>query len=418
MSPSPEAPERRRPALLAAAAVPPWPVRDGYSLRVAHLLEQLADRWRLTLVSPAPDVDDRAAAPADLTWRPVGGVPATTALPWRRERARLADRAEELLAGNGFAGALLWSGTEFLAGEVAGFPPAVVDRIDCEALQAWRKRRDCGSVRGVLRLLRRGVEMALYERRTLAGRAGVAAAGPDDARALRLVSGNRGIEVLPNGVVLPPLDELPDEGDRPRVVFTGTMSYGPNVTAVRWFAREVWPRVRERASDAEFVVAGRRPSPEVRALAEEEGIEVRADVPDLTAEIRRAWVAVAPMRSGSGIKNKVLEAWAAGRPVVLSDLATNGLELVGEHGERMRGLVCRDAGRMAEAVAGLLEDRPRRRALGRAARALAEERHGWEAAGDRLHRLLLASLPAADPAGTAETGDPRERPKQRGRRAR
>lgn len=406
MIPRAEAVGPRRPALLAAAAVPPWPVRDGYSLRVAHLAQQLADRWRITVVTPVGAGADRPDPPAGLDWRPVEGVPATTALPWRRERTQLADEVEGLLAGDRWAGALLWSGTEFLADEVEGFPPAVVDRIDCEALQAWRGLRDRGSLRERLRLVRKGIESALYERRSLGGRAGIAVTGPDDARALRLVTGRRRITVLPNGVDLPPLDGLPEEGERPRVIFTGTMSYGPNVTAVRWFAREVWPGVREREPEAEFVVAGRRPSPEIRALDGQRGIDVRPDVPDLTAEIRRAWVAVAPMQSGSGIKNKVLEAWAAGRPAVLSELATNGLDLEGEHGEPMQELVCRDAGRMAEAVAGLLADRGRRRSLGRAARSLAEERHGWEAAGDRLHRLLLASLGDADPAGA----EPDDRP--------
>lgn len=376
------------PSLLAVAAMPPWPVEDGYALRVANFLEQLAKTWNVTLVSPPPSAGAEVASPEAIEWRPVEGIPATTTLPWRDERPRLVTEVASLLGERAYDRALLWNGTEFLGGEIADFPPSVADRIDCGALQAWRNRRHSGDLLGKLRMLRRALEMALYERRIMGTFENVAVTGPDDARALRRITGHPRVTVVPNGVDLPPLEGLPPEGDRPRVIFTGVMGFGPNVAAARYFADEVWPEVRSRVPEAEFVIAGRAPSPDVKALSEEEGISLRPDVPDLTDEIREAWAAVAPMQTGSGIKNKVLEAWAAERPVVLSELATNGLDLTGEDGEAMRSLVCRDAGEMADAVVGLFRDRPRRQALGRAARDLAERRHSWDSAGERLSRLL------------------------------
>lgn len=386
--------------LLAVTAVPPWPMEDGYSLRAGHFLEQLARGWNVTVVSPEPESPPRDPPGADdLEWITVPGVPATNVLPWREERSPLADRVAGLLRERAFTSALLWNGTEFLAREVPDFPPAVADRIDCEALQAWRSRRHRTGIPEKLRQLRRGVELAVYERRILRSLAGLVVTGPDDARALRLITGHPSVEVVPNGVALPELDELPGEAGEPTVIFTGVLSYGPNIEAARYFAREVWPEVRGRVPDARFVVAGRSPAPEVEALASEPGVTLRPDVPDLAAEIRRAWVAVAPMRTGSGIKNKVLEAWAAGRPVVLTELATNGLGLDGAPAS-LRELVCRDAQGLARAVAELLEDGPRRGRLGREARTLAEERHGWEAAGRSLAHFLDGALGGqVSPAG-------------------
>ena len=391
-----------RPGLLAVTAVPPWPVEDGYSLRAANLLDQLTKGWDVTVVSPGSAGGAGPSPPDGLEWRTVKEVPATTALPWREERSCLSENVGSLISQENYAAAVLWSGTEFLAGDLPAFPTAVADRIDCETLQSWRNRKHSGKLRDQLRGLRRGIEMAFYERRALRRMEGIAVTGPDDARWLRTITAHPRIRVIPNGVRVFPLDGLPGESDRPLVIFTGVLSYGPNVDAVTYFAREVWPRVRKRVPRAEFRIAGRNPVPAVEMLEREPGVSVYPDVPDLTAAIRRAWLAVAPMRSGSGIKNKVLEAWAAGRPVVLSELATNGLDLEGEPGEAMRSLVCSDGAEMIEAVVSLLEDAPRRRALGRTARNLAEDRHSWKAAGDRLADLLRESLPDLFRAGTGK----------------
>lgn len=384
-----------RPWLLAITAIPPWPIENGYSLRAAHLLEQLSEDWNISLLSPLPTDGHRPDPPEGIDWQIVEGVPATMALPWRGERRKLASRVEDSLEQQAYVGALLWSGTEFLNREVSDLPPAVGERIDCEALQSWRNRRQEDDVLGQLRILRRGVAMALYERRALRGLRGIVVTGQDDARAIQLITGHKKVSVVPNGVALPKLDEYPAEGKRPRVIFTGTMGYGPNIVAARYFAREIWPVVHEEIPESEFIIAGRSPSAQVRSLAEEDGISVHADVPDLTAEIRRAWMAVAPMRSGSGIKNKILEAWAAGRPVVLSELATNGLDLNGDPGRTMRQLVCRNRKEMIGTVVELLRDRSRRRRFGNLGRSLAEERHSWTAAGEHLSRFLADSLPGA-----------------------
>ncbi len=114
----------------------------------------------------------------------------------------------------------------------------------------------------------------------------------------------------------------------PVVLLSGNLGYRPTVRGALWFAREVWPRLRAAVPDARWVLAGARPAAELRRLDRIPGVEVRADVPDIATVFGDARVAIAPMNSGSGVPMKVLEAMAAGLPVVAHPWAAAGL--VGE----------------------------------------------------------------------------------------
>ena len=94
------------------------------------------------------------------------------------------------------------------------------------------------------------------------------------------------------------------------IIFSGTMSYAPNVHAAQWFADECFPRVREAVPDASFVIAGAAPRRSLRRLGRRPGVTVTGFVESMAETLNRATVAVAPMISGAGIQNKVLEALA------------------------------------------------------------------------------------------------------------
>jgi glycosyltransferase involved in cell wall biosynthesis len=206
--------------------------------------------------------------------------------------------------------------------------------------------------------------------------------GEADANVLRRFLRVRNVHVLPNGVeVTPPLDVA--RAPKPTVMFTGVMNYQPNIDAVVYFADEIWDKVRKSVPDAVFQIVGRSPAPEVSALAGRPGIEVHADVESVRAFLTLAWLAVAPMRTGCGIKNKVLEAWAVGTPAVMTPIATNGLKhapsellLTGEGQE------------MADMIASLLADESRRNALGALARTTAVNAFSWDAPAAALSALL------------------------------
>ncbi len=111
------------------------------------------------------------------------------------------------------------------------------------------------------------------------------------------------------------------------LVFTGAMDYWPNVDAVGWFADEVLPRVREREPRAVFHIVGSRPDDKVKALDARPGVRVIGPVEDMRPWLQHARLAVAPLRVARGVQNKVLEAFAMGRPLLGTSAALDGLEL-------------------------------------------------------------------------------------------
>ena len=113
---------------------------------------------------------------------------------------------------------------------------------------------------------------------------------------------------------------------RPNYVFTGTMDYPPNADAVIWFATEILPLIRRTLPDAQFHVVGSSPSPEVLKLTRLDGVFVTGRVVDVRPYIAHATAGVAPMRIARGIQNKVLEAMAMARPVVLTAGALEGID--------------------------------------------------------------------------------------------
>lgn len=110
------------------------------------------------------------------------------------------------------------------------------------------------------------------------------------------------------------------------VVFTGAMDYWPNVDAVVWFVRKVFPSVRARLPNAIFCIVGARPSAEVTRLAQCAGVQITGTVPDIRPYLAHAMLAVAPLRMARGIQNKILEAMAMGKPVLASPQAAEGIE--------------------------------------------------------------------------------------------
>ncbi len=376
MPPSPH------PTLLAVCTLPPWPARDGYALRVAGLVRGLAAGWRITLVCPGDP------PPGTAQHLPVALHGAGLAYPWRFDPAPL--RAALLRAGPHDHG-LVWPGAEaaWLNSGAHGRPPAVMDMIDCNPLEFWRTATGAPGAgpgwRARARAVRELPASLRWARRAVRGFTATACVGSDDAACMARIGG-RPVAVIANGVDLPGMDGaglgLPDPA--PTAAFVGTLDYLPNMDAVAFLARQVWPRVRAAVPGARLLIAGRRPGWAIQALHGRDGIEVLADVPSIPAVLSRAWIGLAPMRTGVGLKNKVLETWASARPCVLTPLAANGLALPPGHDR----LVAADAAGLAAAAAALLGNQAGCLRLGGAAREWAAERFSWARAAAAVDALL------------------------------
>ena len=176
--------------------------------------------------------------------------------------------------------------------------------------------------------------------------------------------------------------DTPFQPDEASVVFTGAMDYWPNVDAVQWFADAMLPAIRARNDKAVFYIVGARPSEQVKALARVPGVKVTGTVPDVRPYIAHARVAVAPLRIARGIQNKVLEAMAMSKPVVVSSAALEGIDAV--PGQEI--LLAGQEQQFIDAVSAMLSTSLPE--IGRAARRKVLTRYGWSSNLEKLDVLL------------------------------
>lgn len=196
----------------------------------------------------------------------------------------------------------------------------------------------------------------------------------------------------------------PFSGHGPHFVFTGTMDYWPNVDAVKWFAANVFPKLRAARPDATFTIVGAKPTNEVSALQSQAGVHVTGRVSDVRPYLAYAHAAVAPMRIARGIQNKILEAMATAKPVVSTAQGLEGIDATPE-----RHLLLADT---ADDFfyACLRASEPDAAAIGLAARRLMEDAYTWERRLQGLDALVTAELSRHEPAARPVYDEPERTP--------
>ena len=193
------------------------------------------------------------------------------------------------------------------------------------------------------------------------------------------------IEIVLNGIDTAFFRPQPEAGKPNDVLFCGNMSYHPNVDAACFLAEDIMPLVRQRHPAARLLVAGTTPAPRVQALASAH-VEISGWVPDIRAAYASARVFAAPMRVGTGLQNKLLEAMAMELPCVTTPLANNALG--GTDGRELR--VAADAPALAAAIADLLAAPAAAAALAGRGHAFVQQRYTWAGATARLEALFGA----------------------------
>ena len=133
------------------------------------------------------------------------------------------------------------------------------------------------------------------------------------------------VHIIENGVDIEHFSGFSRRPDGLKLVFVGVMDYSPNIEAVIYFAEQVWPQILKVHPNASFIIVGSRPVRTVRQLAERQGIEVTGQVPDIRPYLSTATLFIAPLRVARGVQNKVLEAMAAGLPVLTTPVVAKGL---------------------------------------------------------------------------------------------
>lgn len=182
----------------------------------------------------------------------------------------------------------------------------------------------------------------------------------------------------------------PLTGPGPHFVFTGTMDYWPNVDAVKWFAKAVFPKLRAGRPDATFTIVGSKPTADVTALQSQAGVHVTGRVADVRPYLAHAHAAVAPMRIARGIQNKILEAMAMARPVVAAQCCVDAIDA--QPGHELVG--AESVTDYVTAVARLLDQPALADTIGAAGRQRVLNSYSWDAHLSRLDRFLPVREPA------------------------
>jgi glycosyltransferase involved in cell wall biosynthesis len=394
--------------ILICASSAPLPPVDGFRLLleavVAHLRRDHDVRVLAFLRSdqavpdPCPPDLELVPMPGGGTVRSAGRL-VTTSL---RRRPLNADRLAHVMAPHLLRTRDRWrpdvvlvtSGRLAALGRFLGDTPRVLGAVDARHLNVHARADRAGRVRGrALRAEARHIERAMS--RDYAEFHRVIVVTEEDRRATLAAAPALDVVAVANGVDTERFRPEPHATTADRLVLTGTMSYAPNVTAAEELARQVLPAVRRTHPGLELALVGRSPGPEVLALDALDGVHVTGEVPDIRPWLVGSRVFVAPLRTGSGIKNKILEAMACGRPCVVTPRGLQGLTC-----QPGRDLIVADTvAALAEGVRDLLDDPARAAAMGAAARRYVVDHHGWGSVAARYADVLSEAAHRSAPDG-------------------
>ena len=409
----------RRPRVLMLTHRVPHPPDRGDRIRAYHLLRELSGRFDVTLAAIADEPiaqhtrDELARLTAEtllVKAKPmqrralaakalITGRPITPAAMLDRSLAR---RLVALHRDKPFDTVLTYcTGMVGYVAHLLADPDAqpfrhVLDLVDVDSVK-WSRYAE--SARGPMRLVYAAEARRLRE--VEAGRVVpfdcvTVISEAERDRYCQQVRAEIEPVVVGNGVDLERFKPADSSGETgPVIVFTGVMSYRPNIEAVTWFARRVMPRVLAAVPDARLDIVGKSPTPAVRVLDELPGVRVVGPVVDTADHLRDAALAVAPLKIAPGVQNKVLEAMACGLAVVCSSAAAAGIDA-----QRGRHLfVADDETDTAARCAQLLLSPDERAAIGRRARQRVQERYRWP-------RTLAPMLTLIDPARRTTPASP------------
>lgn len=383
--------------LLFLAPAPPSPTTGGGSLRMYHMVRFLGNRFELDLVAPALPGAEEADRLLRDSCRSLEFVPPAPGGARRRvlrlgpyeKDPALADAIRRRLATDTYRAVQVEKPAMLPYVPRDSRIPLILDTWAFGLAGAVRAFREESGVmtraRNLLRLLRFSAFDAFGWPAT---RCILVVSEVDRQRCLR-ARPSANVLVVPNGVDCAAVRPGPfRDGGPPVLLFTGDMSFDPNVDAALLLASRIFPEVRRRFPDAELRLAGRNPDSRIVALRGP-GITVTGEVADMLPHLHAATVFVAPHTTGAGTRTKLLEAMAAGLPIVTTRIGIEGTEAI--HDREV--LIADEPAATVAAVVRLLADPAERRRLAAAARRLAEERYDWPRCLAPLEHLFAGLLP-------------------------
>ena len=239
----------------------------------------------------------------------------------------------------------------------------VADVADDDVRGYQIERRKATSPRRRLELWRSIVRLQRFEQKNFPKCDAVLYVSHVDAETAGVRHPRARIEVLQNGVDTDKFAPAVTPATGPILVFEGTMDFPPNVEAALHFGRNIFPRIKQRMPEAKALIVGRNPVDQIKAMHSEDFV-VTGTVDDVRETVLKGSVFACPMLGGIGQKNKILQAWSMGLPIVATHVAAAGLDA--RHGDNI--ILTDDPGDFADRAVDLLQDEGLRRRIGAAGR--------------------------------------------------
>jgi glycosyltransferase involved in cell wall biosynthesis len=371
----------------------PFPLDSGIRIRIFHMARHLGHRFQVRVFSL--ESGDTVAAHAALGF-PIETIPGP-AVNVARDRVGpfsvprgVRQHLRELVEQSGAE--LLHVEMDYAAA-ILGLPvlpvpiPVVLDSA-CTYHMCYRRDAGLpGSLWQRSRALVRWYRMQRYETALARAADVVLAVSQEEAEIVTEIAPNVRTAIIPNGTDCKAISPQPLGKD---ILFVGGLTWSPNRDAAQYFMGEILPLIRAAGCQAEVLIVGADPDVKVQHLAASDGhVQLPGRVPDIAQWYARAAVVINPMRGGGGTRLKVLEALAAGRPVVTTRIGAEGLDV--SDGKEV--CLADDPAAFAEKVLWLLRNREAAQAMGRAGRVLVEARYDWTRCLAPLETLYSGLVP-------------------------
>lgn len=196
------------------------------------------------------------------------------------------------------------------------------------------------------------------------------------------IIGKKNVFVLPNGVNCPNIKK--DRERNNTIVFSGNLSYFPNQNAIKWFLENCFKDLKNKIPDLKFVIVGKKAPKSIELLHDNIHVIVKGFVPDIFEEIGKATIAIAPMQSGSGMQNKILEAMSCKVPVVTNDIGKGDIQAKND----VDIIVANTKEAFVERCFELLKDKKLSEVIGNNGYEFIQKNHNWENNSRELIRLI------------------------------
>lgn len=268
--------------------------------------------------------------------------------------------------------------------------PCVVDIVDSMSLYLKNDLRMQRNIKNKLRGYINYIWARNYERKHFSRAQNIIMISPADAEHIIKNCPKSKVWVVSNGVDTNYYECTSNQSRSDNaMLFTGVMSYRPNNESMLYFINEILPIVKNQLKNVSLTIAGRDPMPELQKLAEDvEGIHITGYVKDIRTYFERSTVYIAPVISGAGLKNKILEAWAMSMPVVATPLSCEGIDA--KAGQNV--LLAKTPKEFADNILKLFSDPILRDRLARNGRMTVENTYSWNSKAVALERIFREVL--------------------------